>query len=841
VVLDNAAPGLNNPQAALSGHASVADNLYTYGENSDLTLTIDRMNSLSDNASEGGIGDSEAMGKPWTKDRLADMEWRVVLESGSNLKRHESEPWQRATVNTYTVTNTQTELFNGTTLDQETAYEVKLQFKDRMGNESVPQPTGLSVKYSTQAAMITNLTDLAAFRDMVNTNGGATAGKEYILTDDIEIAESWTPIGTENQSFQGTFYGNGHAIVVKSGFSFTDVPYTGIFGYVNDAEIRDLTLRYDVNVAAGASADRIGGLTGYAGGSTRIRNVTIQSAAGVTLSRAGGAATARYLGGIAGYLAGTAGMENCSSSLGVSLIAPNAVDLFAGGIAGYSGSSGTLKDISCTAAVSLEKTNNATGSNFCGGIGGQFINTSLDNCVFTGSVTVPTADTSTDDMFVGGLLGSFIVTSMSSPVTIKNSRAAGTLNYLSNKTQGTSNIGGLAGHMEGYNSINPAKIENSWYEGEMTVNEGANNSESSSYGGVAGSIGDNCFFTACYASSSATVEVSKQGTGWIYFGGFAGYVANISLTGAYSEAAISITSAPGAVYTYFGGLIGYFHLNDYYATRTVSGCYAKGSMSNYSKYVLYIGGLVGYAKNSSPSTLTISQCYAVGNVRAISGEGIEVAAGGLIGYGRNISVKYCYALGDVAATNICSSGGITGNINIYSGGLIGYLKSDNSAAKVLTECFASGLVESHINTTYDTVWGGGLLGYAADADVSGSQLEISKLAALGGKVTCTGGSNAYIARIMGGKNSSPAITMAGLYANHAMLLASSNTYGAYLSGTGPTADIGPSAINGDNAGLYTDFMSPSFWETTIGFSSTHWNFNTVVGKGYPTIKGLGGQ
>ncbi|WP_035214094.1 InlB B-repeat-containing protein [Desulfitobacterium hafniense] len=86
-------------------------------------------------------------------------------------------------------------------------------------------------------------------------------GKTIKLAEDIELADGeWIPIGTEENSFSGTFDGDGHTI---SGLEIDKAgeDYQGLFGYAKDAVIK--------NVAVGGAVtggDFVGGIVGFLAG-----------------------------------------------------------------------------------------------------------------------------------------------------------------------------------------------------------------------------------------------------------------------------------------------------------------------------------------------------------------------------------------------------------------------------------------------------------------------------------------------------------------------------------------------------------------------------------------------
>ncbi len=137
-------------------------------------------------------------------------------------------------------------------------------------------------------------------------NGGIDfSGKTVTLDDNIEDGkidlngENWTPIGSNAEhAFKGTFDGNSKMI---SGLTITasegDGEYAGLFGYVSGGEIKNLTIEV---VAISSNAANVGVLAGYIDGTT-LSNIEVKapddSQNGATVESK---ATQGYVGGIAG-------------------------------------------------------------------------------------------------------------------------------------------------------------------------------------------------------------------------------------------------------------------------------------------------------------------------------------------------------------------------------------------------------------------------------------------------------------------------------------------------------------------------------------------------------------
>lgn len=152
----------------------------------------------------------------------------------------------------------------------------------------------------TSASAVTTITDAAdlyAFAEAVN--GGVTyEGQEIQLMADIVINTGvvdfngvlrgtdfteWTPIGTTEAPFKGTFNGNGHTITgLYINDSETDV--CGLFGYIYSAEILNVTVK-DSYISAG---DHAGAIAGYAVENSAISSCHNDNTSIYTANRAGG-------------------------------------------------------------------------------------------------------------------------------------------------------------------------------------------------------------------------------------------------------------------------------------------------------------------------------------------------------------------------------------------------------------------------------------------------------------------------------------------------------------------------------------------------------------------------
>ncbi len=252
---------------------------------------------------------------------------------------------------------------------------------------------------------------------------------------------------------------------------------------------------------------------------------------------------------------------------------------------------------------------------------------------------------------------------------------------------GNTNIGAIAGNSTGGTKISNCTVEgtvsgNSTYVGGLVGNQsggsitdcsftGAVSGNSMYVGGLAG------YSTAAISGSSATGTVSGVNR---YVGGLVGHCPGGSITNSHSSVDVSGNSISA------GGLVGH---NE---NASITNCHATGSVTGSSS----VGGLVGFG--GTGTTITIS--YATGNVLINTNYLSNIAyAGGLVGYTGTVTITKCYALGNVTVqfpgTSVVIAGSLAGRIG---GGTV-------------TNCFARGNVDAHITNSGSTaaMYAGGLV------------------------------------------------------------------------------------------------------------------------------------
>ncbi len=249
----------------------------------------------------------------------------------------------------------------------------------------------------------------------------------YVLEADLDLSgEDWTPLGrwqadyesaNDNwwtEAFRGTLDGNGHTILgltlsIQDGDAFG---YTGLFGALNGAVVKDLTLAdytITIDTTKGVNAAP---LCGFAQGwGTTIENVTTSGTIDASIATEDEGVTFTSLTGLVG--AGWAGNYiNCdvSGDLTFDVNVKNGSEINIGGIngEGYALSDGCKSHMNMKGSVA-SRGEAADGSSahtdlYIGGIQGGA--TAVKNCVADGSIFVSMSRADGNaNLYVGGIVG----------------------------------------------------------------------------------------------------------------------------------------------------------------------------------------------------------------------------------------------------------------------------------------------------------------------------------------------------------------------------------------------------------------------------------------------------
>ena len=232
-----------------------------------------------------------------------------------------------------------------------------------------------------------------------SVNGGNDyAGKYFQLGADIAYDgnTNFTPIGTNDHPFKGTFRGNGHTIT-GTNVNSPNLRFAGLFGVISDATLDGIVVSVDsiradsccavlvgevrgtsviTNCTASgiviANQKNVGGLVGSCVGDSDSDTVTIRNSIATVEVIAG-----EYTGGFIGYINGSAGIYNCRADGYAS--GAGSVGGFVGCIKG----TGNVRVSKCAARVDVRSSAN----NYGGFIGwGYDPYTTISDCWCSGAV-----------------------------------------------------------------------------------------------------------------------------------------------------------------------------------------------------------------------------------------------------------------------------------------------------------------------------------------------------------------------------------------------------------------------------------------------------------------------
>jgi hypothetical protein len=653
----------------------------------------------------------------------------------------------------------------------------------------------------------------------------------YVLANDIEISTEWIPIGDSDKPFKGNFYANGHTITF-TGCIGGDGKYRGLFGYTQNAVIRDLTLNYNASVIDVVTGDfvdadweknifyNIGGIAGYLKDTT-VRNV-ITSGEKFEINGQAGNEYIR-LGGIAGYIEGSGKIENCRAALKPIFTSNEQKSEFKPGrtlvIGAVVGETGTgngesitldngytypkpllngllLNEVTIAADVDAQM-NSSSGYLYIGGAVGKSGQNTMKNISFTAGRAVSSTGTAGPNS-CGGIVGRCGTTN------ILECRFTGNIT-VSDVYNNTVYMGGLVGcfnnNPDGKYYINKCQV---WGNIKLSSNF------DKFVGGVLGySLNEgemtitNCFFDGG--------EISVEGPLGTTVGGFlvrSSGTNNINNCGTFS----GIITVNSNILIDVGGFAAEF-------TGSISNCFSMIDIITTGSCHQSVGGFCGKLNNSS----TINACYATGTVSSIIDGYYQIQIGGLVGYSGG-TINNCYAMGNVLADKKSGNG-----YYVYTGGLVGYTYGNLN----ITNCFSTGQVsaqsasDSEPDVVY--VYVGGIVGNKSTGTGT-----IYNTAVLGASVTALGSGTKNVGRIFG-KNSD---TSSNNYALNTMVI-EDDEYNKPDPSTRPASS---SAAGRDGEGVASVvFFTPSFWSGKLSFSSNVWDFSRVAKDGHPRLLNVGGQ
>jgi hypothetical protein len=613
--------------------------------------------------------------------------------------------------------------------------------------------------------------------------------------------------------FSGTLHGNGKTISglklsggtknenAKDGGAtegYAGAYYIGLFGYLNNAYIHDLTLEVantaeDLRVAyngeyeANGSNPCIAALAALSR-SSRIKDINLTAAESAGLyatALLSGSAAHTYVGGALGNGFST-DLTNIISSLPLDVDGDGSQTV--GGIAGSAG--GVIKNARMTGAITVNSTATSAVASFVAGICRSA--TAIRNCTVTMDALILNAATTTGSVNTnitvqlsgigGGLITDCFVDirlirlclddTMSTsprPVIVGGINISGntercrarfdTLEVIGgeNALHGASYIGGLTATTGTAGKVIDSSVEG---EGQITI-DFSTASDTALY--VGGLVGQGSVSRSNIAGG-ITIDVTTRTTGIVYAGGLTGNgVAEYSSIGSpENRATLNVTKNTAS-------------------TSAVSAAQA------------YIGGISGQAPLST-----------------------------------TLPFRYNYAFCDVTLTTHAGSSAPTSSSAITSagvtvGGLAGTISAAASVKGSFTENYAAGsvILKNEFKGTETTakVYAGGIAAYSYIGNASSSQIFISKCAALN-SVTING-SNITATKTWRHIAYPAADTDGIVFSNNITNVADTQE---------GSPDPGPNTADG----LLVDAVTEDTFFETLGWSRDVWEWDAV--SGYPILR-----
>ena len=356
-----------------------------------------------------------------------------------------------------------------------------------------------------------------------------------------------------------------------------------------------------------------------------------------------------------------------------------------GVIGGYVGTTG-LPAVLENVTITNSSVTNA--GDRCGGVCGTAKEATIKNVSFQGTVTSTISGEAKSGGFVGQTETSATFENCSADVVFTG--------------KGT-DIGGFAGKLLNTNSFKNCKVK-------VTITSSA--AQKNRCGGFVGwNSSASATFEDCHVLSGSSVKNVSGGTDSVNgnFGGFIGYgdtsnsVVEIKNCSAQADVDGGVTAYNSCFVSIFG----------YQSTVTITNCYAKGNLK--SSTGNYTGGLVGYAQNAG-AVLKMSGCHYEGSIEATGGY-----VGGLVGCASGkVEISACYTAGTVVSKGA------------YVGGLIGASMNDNV------------IVSNSFSTAKVSAWGqqaGGLVGTTTN------RLTMTNCYASGDVYSATSGAAGLVGRV----------------------------------------------------------------------------------------------
>ena len=455
--------------------------------------------------------------------------------------------------------------------DPATSYTTRDLLPNTRHTYRVKACNGSSCSASVSASATTNdgvLINSAAKLAAIRSNSN-TLARHYALTRNIDLSSmpNWRPIGDFTNKFTGSFDGNGYNI---SGVSSSGYQHAGLFGYVENANIRNI---------------------------------------GVLVGDISSSLYSSYTGGLVGY----AYRSSISNSYAVAEGSISSPSSYTGGLVGYAGSS-SISNSYAVVKGSISSHNNL------GALVGGASDSSISNSYAVVEGSISSSSSNIFGSYSGGLVGY----AGSSPISNSYAVVKGSI---SSSNLFASYSGGLAGYA--YSS----RTSNSYAVVKGSISSSSSSpTVTAAYSGSGGLFGgaDNSPISNSYALVASSISISSSSDSYSYSGGLVGIAGSSPISNSYAVVEGSISSSASgssSSSSYSGGLVGNAGsspISNSYALVASSISISSYSSSFYSSS--YSGGLVGLASTSVGPLISNSYAVVEGSISSSSSN-----TGGLVG------------------------------------------------------------------------------------------------------------------------------------------------------------------------------------------------------------------
>ena len=240
---------------------------------------------------------------------------------------------------------------------------------------------------------ITSSKEFVLFARLVES-GTTYLGETVYLANDLDFSDVcyFSPVGSYETPFRGTFDGKGH--VISNKHNNGQVKLMGLIGYITHGSVRNLVLDDTCTISTTfgtwMEAAYVGGIVGMmrVDGNTEFRLENLVNMANIYYDHKG---MEKYIGGIVAEVASMSSSYAIKNCVNFGMFRADGIETFdraaIGGIIGLVGKSTKWKLINCANYGTLEYVNTVNYKTVIGGlVGDGYYPTDVINCVNIGDI-----------------------------------------------------------------------------------------------------------------------------------------------------------------------------------------------------------------------------------------------------------------------------------------------------------------------------------------------------------------------------------------------------------------------------------------------------------------------